>query len=95
VFLRNQAGQIEANSGDLVNAIEASGFIELPVREIHAAGVAALPLHHTDPRSANKNRSEYIQQLAAASVAFGMTEHDEAALITQNHRESHCAHTGV
>lgn len=33
----------------LVDAIEESGFLELPVRAVHAAAVAALPLHHQDP----------------------------------------------
>ncbi len=30
-------------------AIEASGFAELAVTAVHAAGVAALPPHHADP----------------------------------------------
>lgn len=49
IAIKTRLGKIEASTSDLVNAIEASGFIELPVRGIHAAGVAALPLHHTDP----------------------------------------------
>jgi PIN domain nuclease of toxin-antitoxin system len=50
--IKTRPRKIEANINDLVNATEASGFIELPVRGIHAAGVAALPLHHTDPLTA-------------------------------------------
>lgn len=34
---------------DLSAAAEAMGFIELPVRAVHAAAVARLPLHHRDP----------------------------------------------
>jgi PIN domain nuclease of toxin-antitoxin system len=30
-------------------AIDESGFLELQVRALHAARVADLPLHHTDP----------------------------------------------
>ncbi|HVN45049.1 MAG TPA: PIN domain-containing protein, partial [Steroidobacteraceae bacterium] len=30
-------------------AIDESGLIELPVAARHAAAVAGLPLHHTDP----------------------------------------------
>ena len=33
----------------IVAAIEASGFIELPVRAVHAASVARLPALHRDP----------------------------------------------
>jgi PIN domain nuclease of toxin-antitoxin system len=49
IAVKARLGKIEAITGDLVDAIEASGFLELPVRAIHAAGVAELPLHHTDP----------------------------------------------
>ena len=35
--------------GDLVQAIEESGFIELPISARHAAVVAALSPHHNDP----------------------------------------------
>jgi len=49
IAIKRRLGKIEANTSDLVKAIEASGFLELPVRGMHAAGVAALPLHHTDP----------------------------------------------
>ena len=33
----------------LVRALEESGFVELPVSAIHAAGLAALPAIHRDP----------------------------------------------
>jgi PIN domain nuclease of toxin-antitoxin system len=49
IAIKTRLGKIEASTSDLVNAIEASGFLELPVRGMHAAAVAALPLHHTDP----------------------------------------------
>jgi PIN domain nuclease of toxin-antitoxin system len=42
-------GKIEAIAADLVSAIDPSGFLELPIRATHAAGVADLALHHTDP----------------------------------------------
>jgi PIN domain nuclease of toxin-antitoxin system len=49
VAIKARLGKIKANPDDLVAAIEASGFLELPVRAAHAAGVAALAPHHTDP----------------------------------------------
>ena len=49
IAIKTRLGKIEASAVDLVDAIEASGFLELPVRARHAVRVADLPLHHTDP----------------------------------------------
>ena len=49
VAIKAPLGKIKADPDELVAAIEASGFVELPVRAAHAAGVARLPLHHHDP----------------------------------------------
>jgi PIN domain nuclease of toxin-antitoxin system len=40
---------LQADPDALVAAIDDSGFIELPVRAVHAAGVAKLPGLHKDP----------------------------------------------
>ena len=49
IAVKARLGKIDADATELVAAIEASGFAELPVRGVHAAGVAVLPLLHTDP----------------------------------------------
>ena len=49
IAVKARLGKIEASAIDLVDAIEGSGFLELPVRALHAVRVAELPLHHTDP----------------------------------------------
>ena len=49
VAIKARLGKIDANVHELAGAIEASGFRELEVRAVHAAGVTALPLHHNDP----------------------------------------------
>lgn len=49
IAIKGRLGKIEANADELVDAIEQSGFIELPVRAAHAAGVARLPPLHNDP----------------------------------------------
>ena len=49
VAIKARLGKIEADPEELVAAIETSGFMELPVRAAHAAGVARLALHHSDP----------------------------------------------
>src|SRR4249920_3757380 len=49
VAIKARLGKIEADPDELAAAIEASGFVELPVRSSHAAGVSRLELHHSDP----------------------------------------------
>lgn len=49
VAIKARLGKIEADADDLLEAIESSGFIELPISAAHAAGVAQLEPHHQDP----------------------------------------------
>ncbi len=49
VAIKARLGKIEADPHELLGAIEASGFLELPVTASHAADVVKLPLHHSDP----------------------------------------------
>jgi len=49
VAIKARLGKIQADPYELAEAIAASGFVELPVRAAHAAGVAQLALHHNDP----------------------------------------------
>lgn len=49
IAIKARLGKINADATALVEAIEASGFVELPVTAAHAAGVAQLPLRHGDP----------------------------------------------
>jgi len=49
VAIKAKLGKIDVDPNELVAAIEPSGFLELPVSALHAAGVANLELHHNDP----------------------------------------------
>lgn len=49
ITIKAALGKIDADSLRMVDAIADSGFLELPVTALHAAGVGALPLHHGDP----------------------------------------------
>ncbi len=49
IAVKARLGKIRADPHELVEAIAASGFVELAVRSTHAAGVAQLALHHNDP----------------------------------------------
>jgi PIN domain nuclease of toxin-antitoxin system len=49
VAIKARLGKIDADPAALVAAIDDSGFVELPVTAAHAAGVAALAPHQSDP----------------------------------------------
>jgi PIN domain nuclease of toxin-antitoxin system len=49
IAIKARLGKVEGDAEAFAAAIEASGFQELPVTARHAAAVARLPLHHTDP----------------------------------------------
>ena len=49
IAIKVRLGKLEADPVTMVEAIEESGFKELPVRAAHAAHVANLPLLHADP----------------------------------------------
>lgn len=49
IAIKASIGKIEADADQLAQAIETSGFHELPISAAHAARVARLPRHHSDP----------------------------------------------
>ena len=49
IAIKARLGKIEGDVEAFARAIDDSGFQQLPVTSRHAAAVAKLPLHHTDP----------------------------------------------
>jgi PIN domain nuclease of toxin-antitoxin system len=49
IAIKARLGKIEADPELMVQKIDGSGFIELPVLYAHALQVAGLPLYHADP----------------------------------------------
>ncbi len=49
IAIKARLGKIEADADELIAAITESGFVELHVRAVHAAGVSRLAMHHNDP----------------------------------------------
>ncbi len=47
--IKVRLGKLKGDPWAMAEAIEPSGFLELPVRASHAARVAQLPDHHADP----------------------------------------------
>jgi PIN domain nuclease of toxin-antitoxin system len=49
IAIKSRLGKLKGDAAALTDAIEASGFVELPITSRHAALTAQLPLHHSDP----------------------------------------------
>ena len=49
IAIKSRLGKIQGDPDELTAAIDLSGFQELPVAARHAAAVAKLPFHHSDP----------------------------------------------
>lgn len=49
IAVKARLGKIKADTYAVMDAIGKSGFLELPVRAVHAAAVTRLALHHNDP----------------------------------------------
>jgi PIN domain nuclease of toxin-antitoxin system len=49
IAIKTRLGKMAGDPEAFAAAIDASGFRELPVTAKHAAAVAKLPLHHSDP----------------------------------------------
>jgi PIN domain nuclease of toxin-antitoxin system len=49
IAIKVRQGKLQADLVDLVDKLEPSGFLPLPVLPIHAVPIAAMPLHHRDP----------------------------------------------
>jgi PIN domain nuclease of toxin-antitoxin system len=49
IAIKSRLGKLDADADELVAAIATSGFVELPVRSVHAAATHRLPMHHNDP----------------------------------------------
>lgn len=49
IAIKTRLGKLKADTDRLLETSEQAGFVELPVTSRHAARVAQLPDHHTDP----------------------------------------------
>lgn len=47
--IKKALGRIDIELGDLIEAMRADSFVELPVTFAHTAAVESLPRHHDDP----------------------------------------------
>jgi PIN domain nuclease of toxin-antitoxin system len=72
IAIKSRLGKIEGDPQALAAAIEASGFQELKVSALHAAGVAKLPLHHTDPFDRLLLAQAFVEPLRLVTADRGL-----------------------
>lgn len=65
-----------AVEGDLMEALEADGFTELPIRARHAARAGALPAHHRDPFDRMLVAQAQQEDLAIITADPGIARYD-------------------
>ena len=73
IAIKRALGRIDVDLGELLTAISADGFVELPVRFAHSRILESLPRHHDDP---------FDRLLVAQSIAEGrrLVTHDQSVL---------------
>lgn len=62
IAIKRALGRIDVDLGELLSAVAADGFAELPLRFLHSRSLESLPRRHDDP---------FDRMLIAQSVAEG------------------------
>src|ERR1700729_1680943 len=78
IAIKSQLGKIEADVTFLVEAIDSSGFQELPVSAHHAAAVAKLPRHHSDPFDRLLLAQAFLEPLRLVTANSALTAYGGA-----------------
>lgn len=73
VAIKRTLGRIDVNLEEMLSAITADGFVELPVRFAHSRTLESLPRRHDDP---------FDRMLIAQSISEGrrLVTHDKEVL---------------
>lgn len=81
VAIKVRLGKLEANPESLVAAISLSGFTELPVHGSHAARVASLPMHHTDPFDRLLIAQAFLEPLHLLTADAALAKYGELVVL--------------
>ena len=81
IAIKARLGKIEADPHELAAAIEASGFLELPVSAMHAAGVTQLALHHNDPFDRLLIAQALVEPLKLVTVDAMLARYSDLVLL--------------
>ena len=81
VAIKARLGKIQADPRELAAAIDASGFVELPVSAAHAAAVVKLELHHSDPFDRLLIAQALAEPLRLVTVDEVLTRYSDVVLL--------------
>jgi PIN domain nuclease of toxin-antitoxin system len=81
IAIKARLGKIKADPVQLAAAIEPSGFIELPVRAVHAAAVAQLEPHHSDPFDRLLIAQALTEPLRLVTVDRALAQYSELVVV--------------
>lgn len=81
VAIKVRLGKMDADPHELAAAIEASGFLELPVRAAHAAGVAGLAPHHNDPFDRLLIAQALVEPLKLVTVDVMLAKYSDVVVL--------------
>jgi len=81
IAIKVRLGKLEADPVAMVEAIEESGFKELPVRAAHAAHVANLPLLHADPFDRLLIAQAVTEPLRLLTADAGLASYSELVVL--------------
>src|SRR6266568_5300619 len=73
IAIKRGLGRLDVDLKELLSAMSADGFVELPIRFAHSRALELLPRHHDDP---------FDRMLIAQSIAEGrrLVTHDQPVL---------------
>ncbi|HEY0801598.1 MAG TPA: type II toxin-antitoxin system VapC family toxin [Steroidobacteraceae bacterium] len=81
IAIKARLGKIEADADALVDEIAQVGFRDLPIHSRHAAGVAKLPLYHTDPFDRLLIAQAIAEPLKLLTVDKPLAQYSEMVLV--------------
>lgn len=81
VAIKARLGKLQADPVELAAAIDASGFVELPVRATHAAAVAQLALHHNDPFDRLLIAQALAEPLRLVTVDAALAQYSDVVMV--------------
>lgn len=81
IAIKARLGKIDADPHELAAAIDASGFVELPVSAAHAAEVTKLELHHNDPFDRLLIAQALVEPLRLVTIDEVLAKYSDVVLL--------------
>lgn len=81
IAIKVRLGKIRARPLDIMSCIDQNDFVELPISFRHAAAVADLPLHHSDPLDQLLVAQAMTEQLHLLTVKEQLRRYSEYVVV--------------